>query len=199
MCSLKIRGLPWWLSGKESACQCRRPGFDPWVGKILWRRKWQPTPGFLPEEAHGQRSLIYYTVYGVTKESDMTYQLNNNNKSGNSGKHDRSLVPGVPQHGSQQQRWNWTSSHHQSLWFHHWLSHQDHFCSIAWVAKSYQGKLRSRLQTSRPSECLTRLLTAMGRMVSGQAKKLALWALKAEWTGLKWWPPGKHHGLERML
>ena len=34
--------LPWWLSGKESTCQCRRCGFDPWVGKIPWRRKWQP-------------------------------------------------------------------------------------------------------------------------------------------------------------
>ena len=40
--------LPRWLSGKESACQCRRHGFDPWVRKILWRRKWQPTPVFLP-------------------------------------------------------------------------------------------------------------------------------------------------------
>ena len=35
----KIAGLPWWLSGKESACQCRRCGFDLWVGKIPWRRK----------------------------------------------------------------------------------------------------------------------------------------------------------------
>ena len=33
-----------WLSGKESACQCRRCGFDPWVRKISWRRKWQPIP-----------------------------------------------------------------------------------------------------------------------------------------------------------
>ena len=33
---------PWWLSGKEPACQCRRRGFDPWVGKIPCRRKWQP-------------------------------------------------------------------------------------------------------------------------------------------------------------
>jgi len=32
-------GLPWWLSGKESTCQCRNSGFDPWVGKIPWRRK----------------------------------------------------------------------------------------------------------------------------------------------------------------
>ena len=39
-------GLPWWLSGKEFACQCRRCGFDPWVGKIPWRRKWQPPPVF---------------------------------------------------------------------------------------------------------------------------------------------------------
>ena len=41
------KGLPRWLSGKESACQCRRckrHGFDPWVGKIPWRRKWQPAP-----------------------------------------------------------------------------------------------------------------------------------------------------------
>ena len=39
-----IFGLTWWLSGKESICQCRRLGFNPWVGKIPWRRKWQPTP-----------------------------------------------------------------------------------------------------------------------------------------------------------
>ena len=51
------RGLPWWLCGKESICQCRRQGFDPLVGKILWRRKWQPTPVFLPGKSHGQRSL----------------------------------------------------------------------------------------------------------------------------------------------
>ena len=36
--------LPRWLSGKESACQCRLLGFDLWVGKMPWRRKWQPTP-----------------------------------------------------------------------------------------------------------------------------------------------------------
>ena len=41
-------GLSWWLHGKTSTCQCRRNGFNPWVGKILWRSKWQPTPVFLP-------------------------------------------------------------------------------------------------------------------------------------------------------
>ena len=38
--------LPGWLSGKESTCRCRRCGFNPWVRKIPWRRKWQPTPVF---------------------------------------------------------------------------------------------------------------------------------------------------------
>ena len=40
--------LPWWLSGKESACQYRLNKFDPWVRKIPWRRKGQPPPVFLP-------------------------------------------------------------------------------------------------------------------------------------------------------
>ena len=46
-----ISGLPRW-TGKES-CQCRRQGLDPWVGKVLWRRKWQHAPIFLPEQSHG--------------------------------------------------------------------------------------------------------------------------------------------------
>ena len=41
------KGLLWWLSGKESTCQCRRHEFSPWVRKILWRRKRQPIPEFL--------------------------------------------------------------------------------------------------------------------------------------------------------
>ena len=51
-------------TGKEQACKCRRHkkwGFDPWVGKILWRRKWQPTSGFLLGESHGQKSLADYS------------------------------------------------------------------------------------------------------------------------------------------
>ena len=48
-----------------------RPGFDPWVGKIPWRRKWQPTPILLPGESHGWRSLVSYSPWG-RKESDMT-------------------------------------------------------------------------------------------------------------------------------
>ena len=57
-------GLPWRLSGKESACQCRRHRFDPWVGKIPWSRKGQPTPVFLPGKSHEQRSVVGYSPWG---------------------------------------------------------------------------------------------------------------------------------------
>ena len=60
-------GLSRWLSGKESACQCRRLRFNLWIGKILWRRKWQPPPVFLPGKFHGQRSLADYSPWGDMK------------------------------------------------------------------------------------------------------------------------------------
>ena len=72
----KTTGLPWWLSNKESACQCRRPGFDSWGRRIPWRRKWQPTPVFLPGKFHGQGSLAGYSPGGC-KELDTIEQLNN--------------------------------------------------------------------------------------------------------------------------
>ena len=53
--------LPRWLSGREPSCQyrrCRRHGFSFWVGKIPWKRKWQPVPVFLPGKSHGQRHLL---------------------------------------------------------------------------------------------------------------------------------------------
>ena len=56
---LWVLGFPGGTSGNEPTCQCRRRkrrGFSPWVGKIPWRRAWQPTPVFLPGESHGQRS-----------------------------------------------------------------------------------------------------------------------------------------------
>ena len=58
------RSFPGGASGKESTCQGRRHkrhGFNPWVGKIPWRRAWQPTPVFLPRESHGQRTLMGYS------------------------------------------------------------------------------------------------------------------------------------------
>ena len=62
--STLIHGLLRLLSGKESACQCRRCGLDPWLGETPWRRKWQPTPVFFPGKFHGQRSLVGYSPWG---------------------------------------------------------------------------------------------------------------------------------------
>ena len=69
------RGFPRWSAGKESACN---GGFDSWVGKISWRRKWQRSPVFLPERSHGQRSLAGYRVArdghnGTTKPPASAY------------------------------------------------------------------------------------------------------------------------------
>ena len=63
--------LPWWPNGKEPACQYRKHEFHPWVRKIRWRRKWQPTPVSLPGKSAGQGSLAGSSPWGH-KESEMT-------------------------------------------------------------------------------------------------------------------------------
>ena len=62
-----MHGLPWWLSSKESICQCRSCRFSPWVRKIPWRRKWQLTPVFLPGKSHEQRSLTGYCPWDLKR------------------------------------------------------------------------------------------------------------------------------------
>ena len=49
---------------KKICLKCGRSVFDSWVGKIPWRKAWQPTPVFLPGEFHGQRSLVGYSLWG---------------------------------------------------------------------------------------------------------------------------------------
>ena len=61
-----ILGHPCCLSGKK----CRRLGFDPWAGKIPWRRKWQPTPVLLPGKCPRQRSLVGYSPWGCRVRRD---------------------------------------------------------------------------------------------------------------------------------
>ena len=70
-----------WCSGKEPTCQYRRHRtsgsqvqshrLNLWVGKIPWRKEWQPTAVFFPRESHGQRSLVGYSAWS-RKELDMT-------------------------------------------------------------------------------------------------------------------------------
>ena len=66
--------FPGGARGKESASQCRkyrRQAFDLWIGKIPWKKKWQPTPVSLPGESHGQRNLAGYSPWG-RRELDNT-------------------------------------------------------------------------------------------------------------------------------
>ena len=82
MCLLRFSVSSWFSFGRASLVAQRlkhlppmqRPRFDPWVGKIPWRRKWQSTPVFLPEGSHGQRSLVGYSPRGL-KEPDTTERL----------------------------------------------------------------------------------------------------------------------------
>ena len=61
-------GFPGGSDGEESACYYRRCMFDPWVRKVPWRSKWQPTPVFLAGKSQGHRSLAGSCVHEVTKE-----------------------------------------------------------------------------------------------------------------------------------
>ena len=75
---MSTRGFPGG-SDSESVClQCGRPGFDSWVGKIPWRRKWQSTSALLLGKSHGRRSLIGYSPWGC-KELDTTEWLQTQN------------------------------------------------------------------------------------------------------------------------
>ena len=75
-----IWGFPGGSADKESTWQCRRRRSHSWVRKIPWRRKWQPTPVFLPGKSHGQRDLVGYSPWGckwighdlVTKQQHCT-------------------------------------------------------------------------------------------------------------------------------
>ena len=71
-----------WLSGKESTCQCRRCDFDPWVGKMPCRRKWQSPLVLLPGKSHGQQSLVGYSPWCPKRVGyDLVTKNNNKNPS----------------------------------------------------------------------------------------------------------------------
>ena len=89
-------------SDSKSIClQCRRPGFDPWVRKIPWKRKWQPTPVLLPGKSHGRMSLVSCSPWGH-KELDTTEWLHFHkaikNKSFGSSLHPPTSSKTAPNH-----------------------------------------------------------------------------------------------------
>ena len=80
-------GVPRWFSRQRIRLRCRRHRrcrLDLWVGKIPWRRKWQPTPVFLTEKSHGQRNPAGYSPWG-RKKSDTTERLSSTVPSLNPG------------------------------------------------------------------------------------------------------------------
>ena len=81
MCAPESTCLPGSSVVKNPPTNVGDVGFDHWVGKILWRRRWKPTPVFLPGESHGQRSLAVYIVHGVAKESNTTELLSTHTHS----------------------------------------------------------------------------------------------------------------------
>ena len=93
--------VPGGASGKEPTCQhtrCNRCEFDPWVGKIPWRRKWQPTPVLLPGESHGQRSLVGYSSWGC-KESAVTEATSHTHTPWATHTHTHTPTPWATVHG----------------------------------------------------------------------------------------------------
>ena len=84
-----------------------RPGFDPWVRKIPWRRKRQPTPILLPGKFHGWRSLVGFSPWDC-KELDMTEQLPSLIHIDLGGKRDSQVLKlKLPFGGGRGKRYNW--------------------------------------------------------------------------------------------
>ena len=96
--------FPGGSDGKESACNSGDLGRDPSVGKIPWRRKWQPTPVFLPGKSRGQRSLVGYNRWGC-KELETTEQL--------------TLFQKILTY---LKSWDYIVEHHPQPWFHFLIS-----------------------------------------------------------------------------
>ena len=69
-----VRGFPGGSDGKEPTYQCRSRSSIPWVGKIPWRRKWQPTPVRLPRKSHGQRTQTGYCPWDCKESWTVAYQ-----------------------------------------------------------------------------------------------------------------------------
>ena len=75
--------------------------FDPWVRKTAWRRKWQPTPVFLPEKSHGERSLVGYSPWGLKRVGHKPEQLSTHAHTGEMGDASRMNSPYIKKYFSE--------------------------------------------------------------------------------------------------
>ena len=134
-------GVPWWLSGKESACQCRRHRFSPWVGKSPWSRNWQPTPVFLPAKPHGQRGLVGLWSMGLPRvRHDWATKHQHSNNGKRKGLHiqrmciNRQLcLPQKKTEGGAKTFKTWTSCLQSPFTFIFWLPYKNKLTS-SWAA-----------------------------------------------------------------
>ena len=170
-------GLPWW-PGKESGCQCRRCEFEPRGWEIPWRRKWQPTPVFLPGKSHGQRRLVGYSPWGC--KVDRTWRLN---------KYTEACFKGWPQGKSRlwasshsiRKKCQWTVRRRGSLWSENTSGKTEtvNVCSeqilSTWLLSLKKQRLKSGKVRVRAAE-------ALGVSMGGQTRAPAL-AHQGESTG----------------
>ena len=138
---------------KKSAMLCRRLRFHPWVGMIPWKREWQPTPGFLPGEFHGQRSLAG-TVHGVA-ELDTAEQLTHK------------VIQRISGKGT-----FWIQvCQFQGLWFSHWIQ------------KRGEGRVSDLERKERIHTCVRACVQAVTVRDSKAGRCLALiWSIGIEPT-----------------
>ena len=131
--------------GKELTCQCRRRQrrrFDSWVGKIPWRRKWHPTPAFLPGKSHGQRSLAGYSPWGC-KESDMTEHTQKEKKSIMSGFQFLSIQDGITEN-------RFTSA---LKLLQAQTKHRKQWCLRVWTQSKKEGSSSRGNEWGEPCDC----------------------------------------------
>ena len=156
--TLIVRLSLWWHSHKESASQHRRHKrcvFNLWVGKILCRRKWQPTPEFLPGKFHGQRTLAGYSPWGH-QEPDTTEQLSTHThilnaslKMSTGYQYPTSKVLGLPF-----ENWWWicTNLHTFSYWSLWWTSTKGKACVLMKAAGPLRHQHQRLTSLTQPAE-----------------------------------------------
>ena len=117
-------GLLVGASSKEFACKSRRHRFGPWVGNISWKRKWHPTPVFLPEEFHGQRKRTI--VHSITKSQPWLKQLSTHAWLGNGGGWSWGTQVGIMEYIS--------CIFHLWMWLGNFISRWKNKMHISWVS-----------------------------------------------------------------
>ena len=151
---------------RKHACQCRRHkkwGFNPWVRKIPWRRKWQPTPVFLPGEPHTQSRLAGYSLWG--HKLDVSYHHHSCNWKGclNSGLF---RIVQANNYKTEEELSCWSLLMLLSPWIapllpHFPVTHQEH---LGWCSKKIWNKQASFLEVSSlpPSAHFHLLILSIG-------------------------------------